>query len=147
MEQMPQDDLTDEEFLEAALQARLERFDHLDHLRLAFCAPRSTGGSPDSIAGLCRAVIKRMAARDGEPDKFHETITMAWSTLLAHHVARAPEQGFAELLAAEPGIARKGFLFTYYTRDLLLSDEARAGWVAPDLAPLPGVAARQSVEA
>jgi hypothetical protein len=42
--------------------------------------------------------------------------------------------------AANPHLCAKTLLRLYYTRDRILTAEARAGFVEPDLAPLPPVA-------
>lgn len=131
-----QDDLDDAEFLRLALAGRLERFGHLDHLRLAYVAVEVTDGTPEAVVPLCRTAIRRMAEAAGEPDKFHETITVAWATILARYVKEAPRRSFRELVAQEPRLTDRELLLAHFSRERLFSDAARATWVEPDLAPL-----------
>lgn len=130
-------DLTDPEFLELALAARLEQFGHREHLRVAFAAVKATNGSIPEATALCKTIIRRIAAHAGEPDKYHETITVAWATLMAHHVSQSPDLSWPDLLATEPQLSQKSELLRHYTRQRLFSSQARAMWVPPDLKPLP----------
>jgi hypothetical protein len=59
-------------------------------------------------------------------------MTQAWLLL----VAGAAATSFEEALTARPELLNKEYLATYYSRDLLETEAARLGFVAPDLAPL-----------
>jgi hypothetical protein len=133
-----QDSLTDEEFLRRAQAGALERFGHADHLRLAF-ALAQRDGRPAAVRAGCRDVIRRMAAAHGEPDRYHESITSAWAHVLSALVAARPGLTFAEFVEAHPEITAKDYLLGLYSRERLLSAEARRRWVPPDLAALPVV--------
>ena len=69
---------------------------------------------------------------------YHETITQAWFHLVLHFLDvfddGRPLQSLADDLTA---VYERNDLFTHYSREQLLSSEARAGWVEPDRAPLP----------
>ncbi len=69
---------------------------------------------------------------------YHETITRFWLVLVSQflraHCAGLPAFEAANRVVAE--YADKKLLFTYYSRDFVMSDEARARWVEPDLLPL-----------
>jgi hypothetical protein len=70
---------------------------------------------------------------------YHETITRAYMRLIVRFVAEdGGEEGWsarAERLLARHG--ERDHLLRYYTRERLMSPEARLGWVEPDLHPLP----------
>lgn len=73
---------------------------------------------------------------------YHETITQAslhmTRVLLAglpQDVKPTPASAFAALIASPLG--DKDWLFTYWSRDTLMSVAARRNWVAPDLRSLP----------
>jgi hypothetical protein len=70
---------------------------------------------------------------------YHETITRAYMRLIGHFVTADHGRGGwnarAGRLLARHG--EKDHLLRYYSRDRLMSPEARFGWVEPDLRPLP----------
>ncbi len=99
-------------------------------------------GADDALTKL-RARIRRLNESFGGTNTvtsgYHETITAAYVTLLAQFLdRRAVGDGLDELTArllASP-LARKDVLLTFYSKERLMSGEARAGWAEPDLAPL-----------
>jgi hypothetical protein len=88
--------------------------------------------------------IKKHNAAVGTVDSptsgYHETITLAWARLVRDYMLRSdyhePEsiELYRRLVFT---FSDRSFLFKYYSRDLLMSPEARAVWVEPDLVPLP----------
>lgn len=69
---------------------------------------------------------------------FHETITRAWFQLVLHFLDLFDDGRPVESLAQDlVTLFPKDELFRYYTRDALLSSDARKGLVDPDLRPLP----------
>lgn len=99
-------------------------------------------GAAEALTRL-RSGIRRLNESHGHVNTatagYHETITAAYVTLLAAYLAaRAPDlplDACVERLLAGP-LAARDMLFTFYSRERLLSVEARAQWVEPDLAPL-----------
>jgi hypothetical protein len=70
---------------------------------------------------------------------YHETITRAYMRIIGHFVTVQGGVGDSSARAARL-LARHGekdHLLRYYTRERLMSSEARFGWVEPDLQPLP----------
>jgi hypothetical protein len=66
---------------------------------------------------------------------YHETITQFWVRVTADYLRFRPS---TETLADRINIliekfASKEVLFDYYTRERVMTEEARQGWVAPDL--------------
>jgi hypothetical protein len=98
---------------------------------------------PAKALETLRARIRRLNESNGVPntetDGYHETITRAYVTIIADHLARAPERSLAarvaELLAGP--LAAREALLRHYSRALLFTPAARLGWVEPDLLPLP----------
>jgi hypothetical protein len=77
-----------------------------------------------------------MSARN--PQKYHETITVAWARIVAHHVAADPAVcDFDAFVTRYPALLDKTLLARHYSGAALGSATARADWVAPDLVPLP----------
>lgn len=112
------------------------RFAHEDHLRLAWIVLRRHGfvRGEDRLAKL----LRNLAAAQGASQRYHETLTRAWSRLVAAAIAELPvDADFAELLASHPGLARQDALQRHFSPELLATSEARATWRDPDREPLP----------
>ena len=113
---------------------------HRDHLSTAayYCIT-----DPDCAADRMRAGIQALnKARGVETTPtggYHETLTIAWTRIIAGHLR--------SLDATMPNVEKVNSVITafedrkttlrYYTRDRIMSLEARYGWVEPDLEPLP----------
>ena len=88
--------------------------------------------------------ILRLNAAHGVPTTptrgYHETITRFYLRVICDYVAmeeEGPEEDWSVRVARL--LARYGdreLPLRHYTRDLLMSPEARFGWVEPDLRPL-----------
>jgi len=117
-------------------------FGHLDHLELAWNCLRES--AYEEAEQRMRDNIRAIAAQAGAPGKYHETITVGWMRLVAAAMDLSGRiVTFEELLRAHQWLLDKDALLDFYSRDRLMSDEARAAWVAPDLKPLP-VSSRRS---
>jgi len=126
--------MDDSAFLQAVESCELpeDRFHHRDHIRLAWiCADRF---GPDAAARISRA-IRRYAAHLGKPDRYHETITMAWLHLVRH--ASRPGESFEQMAARCPELLAKTHLANFYSPQLLDSPQAKIAFVEPDLRPFP----------
>lgn len=96
----------------------------------------------DEAVALTRRGIKRYNAASGVADTptsgYHETLTLFWLHTVRRFLesrrddARDPDDLADELTTT----ADKNLPLEFYTRELLMSPEARAAWVAPDLKPL-----------
>jgi hypothetical protein len=66
---------------------------------------------------------------------YHETITRFWLDLVANYLRDADlDKPLTFRINELVGLyADKNILFQHYTRELVMSDEARAQWVPPDL--------------
>lgn len=113
-----------------------QRFGHRQHIQLAFIAGRrhGAGAAPD----LMRGWIKQIAAAHGAPEKYHETITVAWARLVAYHVAADPSlHSFDAFVDRHPALLDKTLLARHYSAAALGSAAAKTNWVEPDLIALP----------
>ena len=108
-------------------------FHHADHVRVVWTY---LGRLPLlAAAETFVANLKRFAAAQGKPERYHETISLAYLLLIHDRIVTrgrgATWDDFAEanadLLAWQPSI-----LDRYYSRDLLDSDLARRTFVWPD---------------
>ena len=126
--------MTDEAFARAfeAGAVTPAQFDHRAHVRVAWVYLQEAA-SPDEALSRMRDGIRTFAAAAGVPQKYHETITVLWMRLLAEARAAGASGELSDVLLEHPALADKDLPLQYYSRDLLFSDEARAGWVEPDL--------------
>ncbi len=76
----------------------------------------------------------------GAPDKYHETITRSWFHFIAVHIQRQGAESFGEFIERNPDLLDRKLIEHFYSRELILSESARAAWVGPDLRALPALA-------
>ena len=90
----------------------------------------------DEATRLIRDGIQRYNRAQGNHTGYHETITKAWIAVIEGFLSKRdrtlPDSVLAEELLHECG--DKDYLLRFYTKERLLSDEARSRWVDPDLA-------------
>jgi hypothetical protein len=132
--------ITLENFESAAIP--LAEFNHRAHLTVAYLYLRAH--PLEEATRQMREGIHRFNAAhkvESTPTSgYHETLTVAWMRILAATMAGyGPEADAAAFFEAHPHLLSKVLLRLYYTRDRIMSAEARAGWVEPDLAPLPRI--------
>ena len=127
--------MTDTEFARAFERGAVphEQFHHLEHLRLAWVYLHEAG-SADRAADTMAARLRAFAAAAGRPQKYHQTRTEFWLRLLADARGRftAPCD-FAEVARKFPRLLEKTLPAMFYSSERLHSEEARMGWLAPDL--------------
>jgi hypothetical protein len=131
------DVLSDDDFI-AAFEARtLDDFPHRFHLRVAWIYIRHLG--VDGAMGRLATEIRDLANGRGQGTKYHETITRAWTYIVAHAAGDAGQGiSFDDLLRRHPELLDKHLLLKHYRSQTLGGSEARQCWVAPDLRALPG---------
>ena len=129
--------MTDDEFLEAFGSRRLanEEFHHRDHLRLTWLLLQRLGSEAggEAVAGG----IRRFAAAHGHGSRYHETMTRFWIRLVDHTMQVRPVASFEELIGAFPMLLDKSLPFKHWTRERMMSEAARRGFLEPDLLALP----------
>jgi hypothetical protein len=134
--------IDDEGFLRdfEALRIPHEGWTHRSHLRMAYGYLRRHPF--EEALRRVREGIHRLNAAHGTPDLidrgYHETLTVAWmrivaSTIVAHGAGDDSE----DFCNRHPHLLQRTLLRLFYTRDRLMSWEAKRGFVEPDLLPLP----------
>ena len=113
--------MNDDELVTRFDEGTLAAFPHELHVRLAQ-AKLARMPEADALESI-RSGIRAMAAKSGRPEAYHETRTVAWFRLIA--AGTAHDQ-----------LMRRDLLDDFYSPALLNSDEARKGWVPPDLADI-----------
>lgn len=84
-----------------------------------------------------RRGIQRYNACQGNGVGYHETITLAWIAVVTRFLADCDfgQSQAALTLGLLERCGDKLYLQRFYSRGVLMSDEARRTWVPPDLAP------------
>lgn len=134
--------MNDAEFLAAFEDGTLPRplWTHEAHVRMAFLYLR---GLPDAdlLLPMVRGRIQSYNAAHGNAKGYHETITVGFLALVADRLRsdnaltetwEAFKKRHSDLI--DNGL---GVLLHHYKRDTILSSEARATFVTPDILPLP----------
>lgn len=126
------DETTDADELEEFYAGRIrsDGFAHRDHVRMAFLA---LNREPFPVAfERYSEGIRRLAVHAGRPEKFNQTITGAFLSVIAERLIAHPQTGFDAFLAANPDLLDKALLDRYYTSERLASAVARTVFVLPD---------------
>lgn len=112
-------------------------FTHRAHLRLAYVYLAQY--DVDAASQRMRDAINRfLAHRRIDASKYHETLTRAWLMAVRHFMDRAGSTACAEdFLARSAALLDANVMLTHYSKDVLFSSAARAGFVEPDLDPIP----------
>src|SRR5713101_1320478 len=130
--------MDDRDFLSLFHDANLpsEEFRHKGHLRLAWLV--LSHHRMDEAESIVAREIQRFALANGAPNRYHDTLTRFWVRLVSHVMEHAPEAGSIDAtLAKFPFLLDKTLPYRHWLGETFNSDRARAGWVEPDLAPLP----------
>jgi hypothetical protein len=130
----------DDESLIAAFEAcslPAADFTHAEHVRAAwwYLTQHAFAEARDRFG----VALRRFAAAHGVPDRYHETITVAYLLLIAERLDAARGLTWTrfaglhpELLARSPSI-----LARHYSDETLRSERAKHSFVMPDRLPLP----------
>ncbi|MGO8961667.1 MAG: hypothetical protein ACLQFR_30490 [Streptosporangiaceae bacterium] len=114
-------------------------FGHYQHVHLAFLAAREHGTA--AAVQKISAWIRHLAAQEKVPQKYHATMTRAWTEIVGHHAEADLSAGqtgdFADFASRHPALLDKRLLSVHYSAAALARPAARTGWVEPDLAPFP----------
>ncbi len=126
----------------AACAIPLEEWNHRAHLTVAYLL--LCRHSLEEATTAMRIGVQKYNASKGIEQTptggYHETLTVAWMRVLHTTIhVYGPEAGLDEFFAAHPHLLSMVMLRLFYSRERIMSHEARHGWVEPDLAPLPRV--------
>jgi hypothetical protein len=124
--------MSDEEFLAALENCTLpeSEFGHVAHVRAAYLYLRQSNftGALERI----RRAIRNYAAHCRKPDRYHETITVAYVALIQQHICeRGDGGGWPTFARDNPELFKADLLTQFYPRAQLASDLARRVFVLP----------------
>lgn len=122
--------------LTAFLQGEVDAaaFRHADHVRTAFELLRRHDFLESAISYT--AALKTIAARAGHPGAYHETMTLAFLSLIGERMAGRDHDTFAAFAAANPDLLEKSLLRRWHGADRLASSVARSTFILPEPARL-----------
>jgi len=139
------EDDADPAFLRA-FEARtipFETWTHRSHVRMAYLYLRDHG--LDEGLRRIRAGIRALNAShgdrvpEGELERgYHETLTVAWARIIEGVIRRwGAEADFEAFAAKHPHLLKRTLLRLFYSRERIVTWEAKRAFVEPDLLPLP----------
>jgi len=120
-----------ERFLRGELDAA--RFPHREHVRMAFETLRRYDFA-EAVLRFSRA-LRAMAAKAGKPEAFHQTVTIAFLSLIAERMESGERSDFAAFVRTNADLIDKGALARWYRPERLASDSARRTFLLPDRLP------------
>lgn len=128
--------MNDAQFLNVFEKGELNGFSHADHIRMAWLYLRRDGWE-EGYANI-QAGLKHFTLAHGVPEKYHETITRFWATLVHHAIEHQPDiSDFTEFTETFPILLDKEAMLQHYSNEVLWSVSARQAWVEPDLVAMP----------
>ena len=122
-----------------------EAFTHTAHLTVALWYLVWYG--PDEATDRVRDAIKRFNAAQGNVSRpgggYHETITRFYMWAVRRHLRAAPLDGSLAELANDVAVALadRALPFEFWSKERLMSDEARHAWIEPDIRALAALRA------
>lgn len=126
--------MTDEELIAGfeSTDMPAEQFSHVEHVRAAWWY-LARYAFPEALGRFCTA-IQRFATAKGKPDRYHETITVAYMLLIAERLDGARNLTWDEFASRNGDLTdrKPSILARYYTEQTLSSDRARRVFVMPD---------------
>ncbi len=108
------------------------RFNHEDHVALGFQAILTHG--PAKGARVFAEGLQSAAERLGLTEKYHETITMAFLSIIAERMDRSRTRDAASFVEDNADLLTGEVLARYYSPDRLASPLARSAFLLPDRA-------------
>ncbi len=134
--------MTDAEFLAAFESCALpaEQWTHQAHVRVAYLY--ASRHELSVAIERMRTSIKKYNAATDTPEKidrgYHETITVAFMQLVfVANVQTGPHESSADFYDSHPELQSKFALRNYYSKDRIMTLEAKRDFVEPNLCPLP----------
>jgi hypothetical protein len=134
--------MTDEIFFQAFTACTLTHaeWNHRAHLKLGYLT--LCRFPLEEALTRVRAGIQALNAAHQTPETldrgYHETVTQAWLRIIHCTLCEYGPAETADLFfEQQPQLAQKQTLRLFYSRERLMSAEAKREFVEPDLAPLP----------
>jgi hypothetical protein len=107
-------------------------FPHREHVRMAFEMLRRHDFA-ETVLHYSRA-LRAMTAGAGRPEAFHQTVTIAFLSLIAERMESGTPADFAAFARDNPDLIDKAVLTRWYRPQRLASPAARRTFLLPDLA-------------
>ena len=111
-----------------------ERWTHRAHLAVAVCYLRQYTFT--EALDRVRFHIQQYNRICGDPNGYHETITILFMRMVAHRLEQNPHPDMVDLINELHRTCDMQWLAKYYSPERLWSSTARAEWVEPDREPL-----------
>ena len=114
-------------------------FDHPSHLTVALSYLHLSGLTVPQATTRMRAALYLYLDHYGEDrQKYNETITLFWVKLVRSFLDRTDTARPLLYITNEmiESFGSSQLIYDYYSKERLLSEEARQAWVEPDLKPL-----------
>ena len=105
-------------------------FPHREHVRMAFEMLRRHDFA-ETVLHYSRA-LRTMAQRAGKPQAFHQTVTIAFLSLIAERLEGGRWDDFSAFARDNPDLLDKGVLARWYRPERLASERARRTFVLPE---------------
>ncbi len=124
--------MTDEEFLRALESCTLpqSQFGHVAHVRAVYLYLQHADFA--TALDRVRRTIRNFATHHGKPERYHETVTVAYVSLVQQHLCERGDGGGWESFAHQnTELFDPGLLGQFYPRGQLDSDIARKVFVLP----------------
>ncbi|MCA9118734.1 MAG: hypothetical protein H6822_04655 [Planctomycetaceae bacterium] len=134
--------MNDDELLEAFVSCKLpfEQWTHRAHVRVAYIYASRHGfrSALDQVRTRIKAYNKATGTPEAIDRGYHETMTRAFMTLIfAANRRTGPHASSDEFCEAHPELLTKLVLREHYSRERIMTWEAKQDFVEPDLRPLP----------
>jgi hypothetical protein len=112
-------------------------FNHRAHVRLAYVY--LVDHDTDAAHQLMQQALLNFLRHNGvDVSKYHETMTKAWIMAVRHFMERSPAFESSEaFMTCNPRMLDSKIMMTHYSAEVLLSEEAHARFVEPNLSPIP----------
>jgi len=123
--------MTDDELVRAFETGGLDPFPHALHVRTAWCYLRRY---PLLTAlGRFSRALRRFAAGKGKPERYHETITIAFMLIIAERLSRSQDLNWEQFAARHPDLLQwqPSVLAQFYADETLASPRAREEFLLP----------------
>lgn len=132
----------DSEYLKrfASCEVPLSEFHHKEHIRLAYTLlSQNDTDDVDKAYVELKSLLQNYLEHNEVPEsKFHVTMTKAWLMAVNHFMhSSAPSTDFENFISKNEMLNDKDIMFSHYSREVILSDEARADFVSPDIEHIP----------
>jgi hypothetical protein len=89
---------------------------------------------PETVLHFSRT-LRAMAEKAGRPEAFHQTVTIAFLSLIAERLEGAHSDDFAAFARANPDLIERSVLARWYRPERLASAVARRTFLLPEPCP------------